>query len=136
MVNGHDLHIVPLGEARYWVGATVEFPPGGEAVELPLGDDVELVPDAEQFEQMQQLAISYCPAVAQARVLRQWSGLRPRPQGQGAPVIKPLVGYENVILATGHYRNGVLLAPGTAITVADLLGLLNNADSTDESEDS
>ena len=136
VVNGHDLHIVPLGEARYWVGATVEFPPGGEAVELPLGDDVELVPDAEQFEQMQQLAISYCPAVAQARVLRQWSGLRPRPQGQGAPVIKPLVGYENVILATGHYRNGVLLAPGTAITVADLLGLLNNADSTDESEDS
>jgi glycine oxidase len=38
-------------------------------------------------------------------------------------VIKPLAGYENVILATGHYRNGVLLAPGTAVTVAELLGL-------------
>ena len=136
VVNGHDIHIVPLGQARYWVGATVEFPPGGEAVELPLGETVELVPDADRFEQMQQLAISYCPAVTQARVLRQWSGLRPRPQGQGAPVIKPLAGYENVILATGHYRNGVLLAPGTAVTVADLLGLSNTTNNTDESEDS
>ena len=123
VMNGYDVHIVPLGQARYWVGATVEFPPGGEAVEFPLGDDVELVPDLEQFEQMRQRTISYCPAVAKAQVLRQWSGLRPRPQGQGAPVIKPLAGYENVILATGHYRNGVLLAPGTAITVKELLGI-------------
>lgn len=127
VINGHDLHIVPLGQARYWLGATVEFPPGGEAVELPL--DTELEPDPERLKQIQDLAVGYCPAVAQARVLRQWSGLRPRPQGQGAPVIKPLAGYENVILATGHYRNGVLLAPGTAITVAELLGLTSkNAD--------
>ena len=124
VITGHDVHIVPLGQARYWVGATVEFPPGGEAVELPLADDLELAPDPERFEQMRQIAISYCPAVEQARVVRQWSGLRPRPQGQGAPVIKPLAGYENVILATGHYRNGVLLAPGTAITVAELLGIM------------
>ena len=123
VINGHDIHLVPLGEKRYWVGATVEFPPGGEAVEFPLGDDVEMVPNLEYLEQMRQIAISYCSAIAQARTLRHWSGLRPRPQGQGAPVIKPLAGYENVILATGHYRNGVLLAPGTAITVAELLGL-------------
>ena len=130
VINGHDVHIVPLGQARYWIGATVEFPPGGEAVELPLEDSLELVPDPERFEQMRQLAISYCPAVARAKIVRHWSGLRPRPQGQGAPVIKPLAGYENVILATGHYRNGVLLAPGTAITVAELLGL-----STETSKD-
>lgn len=123
VISGHDVHMVPLGERRYWIGATVEFPPGGEAVELPLGDDVELVPGPEWLEQMRQIATNYCPALTKARILRHWSGLRPRPQGQGAPVIKPLTGYENVILATGHYRNGVLLAPGTAIAVAGLLGL-------------
>lgn len=121
VISGYDVHLVPLGQNRYWLGATVEFPPGGEAAQLPL--EVELVPDPERLEQMHQLAIRYCPAIAKAQILRQWSGLRPRPQGEGAPVIKPLAGYENVILATGHYRNGVLLAPATAKTVAELLSL-------------
>ncbi|MBE9069084.1 FAD-binding oxidoreductase [Leptolyngbya cf. ectocarpi LEGE 11479] len=130
VISGYDVHLVSLGQNRYWLGATVEFPPGGEAVELPL--DVELVPDPERLEQMRQLAIRYCPAIAEAQIVRQWSGLRPRPQGQGAPVIKPLAGYENVILATGHYRNGVLLAPGTAMTVAELLGLTTTVEDTVE----
>lgn len=123
VISGHDVHLVPLGQKRYWIGATVEFPPGGEAVELPLGDDFELLPDPERLELMRQIATGYCPAIVKGRILRHWSGLRPRPQGQGAPVIKPLEGYENVILATGHYRNGVLLAPGTAMAVEKLLGL-------------
>ncbi|MEM6254987.1 MAG: FAD-dependent oxidoreductase [Cyanobacteria bacterium P01_D01_bin.156] len=125
VINGHDVHIVPLGENRYWLGATVEFPPGGEAVELPLAEDLELAPEAERLEHMRQIATDYCPALIKARIVRHWSGLRPRPQGQGAPVIKPLAGLENVILATGHYRNGVLLAPATAMTVEALLGLLD-----------
>ncbi|NEO73461.1 FAD-dependent oxidoreductase, partial [Moorena sp. SIO3H5] len=37
-----------------------------------------------------------------------------RPSGRPAPVIDQLPGYNNVWLATGHYRNGVLLAPATA----------------------
>ena len=123
VISGHDVHLVPLGQNRYWIGATVEFPPGGEAVELPLGDDFELLPDPERLELMRQIATGYCPAIVKGHILRHWSGLRPHPQGQGAPVIKPLEGYENVILATGHYRNGVLLAPGTAMAVEKLLGL-------------
>ena len=133
VINGYDIHLVPLGENRYWLGATVEFPPGGEAVELPL--DVELVPDPERLEQMRQLATGYCPALGKARIVRHWSGLRPRPQGQGAPVIKPLAGYENVILATGHYRNGVLLAPATAMVVEKLLGF-GTTESGEEADDS
>jgi glycine oxidase len=41
-------------------------------------------------------------------------GLRPRPSERAAPVIEQLPGYQNVLIATGHYRNGVLLAPITA----------------------
>jgi glycine oxidase len=36
-------------------------------------------------------------------------------------VIEPLTGYDNVLLATAHYRNGVLLAPATAMAVGDWL---------------
>lgn len=134
VINGHDIHVVPLGNNRYWLGATVEFPPGGEAVELPLADDIELLPEAERLEHMRQVATDYCPALIKSRIVRHWSGLRPRPQGQGAPVIKPLEGFENVILATGHYRNGVLLAPGTAITVAELLGLTVKTEDIEKEE--
>lgn len=109
VITGHDIHLVPLGAGEYWVGATVEFPPD----EAPTA----FIPtaDAERLVTLRQGATSYCPALAQAEVLDQWSGLRPRPAGQAAPVIQPLAGYDNVWLATGHYRNGVLLAPATAL---------------------
>ncbi|MEQ9625000.1 NAD(P)/FAD-dependent oxidoreductase [Coleofasciculus chthonoplastes] len=103
VITADDVHIVPIGGGDYWVGATVEFPHGTEVVAEPA-----------LLEQVKQDAIGFCPALAQATVVRTWLGKRPRPEGQPAPVIGKLSGYDNVLLATGHYRNGVLLAPATA----------------------
>ncbi len=116
VVNGHDIHLVPLGGGDYWVGATVEFPP-----ETSLDEALAMQPEAERLEQVRLGAIAHCPALATGTVTDRWVGLRPRPQGQAAPVIQPLAGYRNIWLATGHYRNGVLLAPATALAVRDLL---------------
>ena len=116
VVNGHDIHLVPLGGGDYWVGATVEFPP-----ETSLDAASAIQPEAERLEEVRAGAIAYCPALANGTITQRWSGLRPRPQGQAAPVIQPLAGYRNIWLATGHYRNGVLLAPATALAVRDLL---------------
>lgn len=104
VVTGDDIHIVPLGNGEYWVGATVEFPAGSNVVTA----------DPAQLERVMTEAIALCPALASATLLKTWSGLRPRPQNRPAPVVERLAGYENIILATGHYRNGVLLAPATA----------------------
>jgi glycine oxidase len=109
VINGNDIHLVPQGAGRYWLGATVEFPP----------DSGELIAEVEGLANLQRGAAQFCPAIAQAKIIRTWSGLRPRPVNQPAPVIQPLG--ENVILATGHYRNGVLLAPATAQMVCELL---------------
>ncbi len=116
VVNGNDIHLVPLGSGDYWVGATVEFPP-----ETSLNAALAMQPEAERLEAVLAGAIAYCPALAQGTIIQRWSGLRPRPQGQAAPVIQPLAGYSNIWLATGHYRNGVLLAPATALAVRDLV---------------
>ncbi|MEO1144649.1 MAG: FAD-dependent oxidoreductase [Cyanobacteria bacterium J06638_22] len=113
VITGDDIHIVPLGNAEYWVGATVEFPPDGG----------ELVADEAMLEQVWQRAIALCPALKEATILRTWSGRRPRPTNRPAPVIDYLTGSTNVVLATGHYRNGVLLAPATAEKVKALLAL-------------
>ena len=109
VITGDDVHIVPVGEGDYWVGATVEFP----------NQNGEVTPRPALLEQVRQKAIAFCPALAQATIIRTWSGQRPRPEGQPAPVISQLSGYNNVWLATGHYRNGILLAPATAQAIRD-----------------
>jgi glycine/D-amino acid oxidase-like deaminating enzyme len=114
VITGDDVHIVPLGQGDYWVGATVEFP-----TEEPTQGDIE--PNPARLQAVMQQSIAFCPALAQATVLRSWSGLRPRPEGRPAPVIGALPGYSNILLATGHYRNGVLLAPATAQAVREAI---------------
>ena len=111
VITGDDVHIVPVGGGDYWVGATVEFPTNE--------DDVVAAP--EKLEAVRQQAIAFCPALAQATVIKTWSGLRPRPEGRPAPVISQLQGFSNVLLATGHYRNGVLLAPATAQAIRQMI---------------
>ena len=71
-----------------------------------------------------QQAIAFCPQLKNAQVIQTWSGKRPRPEGIPAPVIDNLSGYSNVLLATAHYRNGVLLAPATALEVKSSLRLV------------
>jgi glycine/D-amino acid oxidase-like deaminating enzyme len=111
VIGGDDVHIVPLGNQEYWLGATLEF-----------ADEMgEIKADETLFKQFKERGIAFCPGLADATILNTWSGTRPRPEGMSAPVIGNLPGYDNVLLATGHYRNGVLLAPATALAIKDLI---------------
>jgi glycine/D-amino acid oxidase-like deaminating enzyme len=60
------------------------------------------------------------PPLAEATVLRAWAGVRPCSELR-RPIIGPARGFSNVILATGHHRNGILLAPITAQLVTELM---------------
>ncbi|MBW4661526.1 MAG: FAD-binding oxidoreductase [Drouetiella hepatica Uher 2000/2452] len=111
VITGEDIHIVPLGNGEYWVGATVEFPT----------DAGEVVAENDRLQEVWQGAIALCPALAEAKILQTWSGLRPRPHNRPAPIVEPLMGYANILLATGHYRNGVLLAPATAQQIREMI---------------
>ena len=111
VITGDDVNIVPVAENEYWVGATVEFP----------NDIGEVVADSNLLDTVMAKAINFCPGLADATILRKWSGLRPRPEGQAAPAVGYLEGFKNVLLATGHYRNGVLLAPATAEAVEKMI---------------
>ena len=111
VITGNDVHIVPVGGREYWVGTTVEFP----------DDRGEVVAEPELLEQVRHEATIFCPALATATIVRTWFGKRPRPEGRPAPVIEQLPGYSNVLLATGHYRNGILLAPATAQIIRETI---------------
>jgi glycine/D-amino acid oxidase-like deaminating enzyme len=109
VITGQDIHLVPIAPQEYWLGATVEFAPAATP-QVPQADP-------QAFEALMTAAIEMWPALAQADRIRHWSGLRPRPQGRPAPIIEPLPASDRVWLATGHYRNGVLLAPATALAI-------------------
>lgn len=111
VITGNDVQIVPVRKGEYWVGATVEFP----------NDVGDVVAEPILLEKVKQQAFSFCPALAKAKVMKTWSGKRPRPEGHSAPIITQLSGHSNVLLATGHYRNGILLAPATAQAIRKII---------------
>lgn len=106
-VRGLDVYIVPRGDGRVVVGATVEEQ--GYDTTVTAGAVLKLLHDA--FELL--------PGVAELVLVETIAGLRP-----GTPDNGPLIGpgpLEGLVLATGHYRNGILLTPVTADAVSDHL---------------
>jgi glycine oxidase len=110
VISYNDVHLVPCEHRQYWVGATVEF---ASTIKPP---------DPSALTQLQQQALDWFPILDRANILRTWQGQRPRPENRPAPIIDRLTPDGKAIVATGHYRNGILLAPVTAQLVIDLLG--------------
>jgi glycine oxidase len=105
---GTDCYLVPWQDGSLLVGATVEH----------VGFDERST--VEGVEGLRRAAAALLPASATARLREVRVGLRP-----GTPDHMPIIGRSaaspRVVFATGHYRNGVLLAPLTAGLVAELL---------------
>jgi len=117
VISGNDIHVVPLKAGDYWVGATVEFPDEAAA---RAGMQDCAVRDA-LLETVLKGAYDLFPLLSEGTITQQWIGYRPRPWNRPAPVIETLGHVPNIIVATGHYRNGVLLAPATAQQVRALI---------------
>ena len=69
---------------------------------------------------LRRMARTLVPALRSAPVASAWAGLRPG-SPDGLPVLGPLPGWRNVSVASGHFRNGVLLAPITGKLIAQLV---------------
>jgi len=90
-------NLIPYGSNRLILGATLE--PGTCA-------------SHQALKQIQNLNDNAPDWLKNASVLTSWSGLRARPSNTYAPILKKLE--PGLIIATGHYRNGILLAPASA----------------------
>lgn len=99
-------NLVPRPGGRLWLGATLE---PDRAAGAP-GDPAAL----EVLRQLDGYAPDWLRA---ATPLRHWQGLRARPVGRPAPLLEQLE--PGLLLLSGHYRNGVLLAPASAEWAAD-----------------
>ncbi|MGH7662284.1 MAG: glycine oxidase ThiO [Vulcanimicrobiaceae bacterium] len=78
-------------------------------------------PSVDPFatRRLREAALRAIPALVEAPVLQSWVGFRPRsPNGRPYIGTTPLEGY---FVAAGHYRNGILLAPATALAIANVI---------------
>jgi glycine oxidase len=112
VIHAEDLNIISVGLDRYWIGATVEFATAANPSDLPNDQNINL---------LLQKAIKFYPEFAHAKILSTWAGDRPRPKYQGSPIIGFMPNQAQTLIATGHYRNGVLMAPVTAQIIKDLI---------------
>ncbi|GAB2924308.1 glycine oxidase ThiO [Micromonospora polyrhachis] len=105
--DSRSVYLVPRADGEVVVGATVEertdpTVTAGAVLDL-LRAAADLVPELVEYE------------LVEARV-----GWRPGTP-DNAPILGPLPGRPTVVVATGHYRHGILLAPVTAVLIAELL---------------
>jgi glycine oxidase len=100
VIWGEKIYIVPRNDGRILAGATVEY----------VGFDKQVT--AGGIEKILSAAIEVIPEFANARIEETWAGLRP-----DSPDHLPILGptdIDGLVIATGHFRSGVLLTPITA----------------------
>lgn len=103
----HD-YLVPRSGPELLAGATMEF----------TGFDKALTD--EGLAEVHRGALAMVPALARSPVVERWSGLRPR-LADGLPALGRVPGFANLTVATGHFRNGILLTPITGVVICAVL---------------
>jgi glycine oxidase len=107
-VWGPDCYLVPWPDGTVMIGATVEH----------VGFDERST--AEGVRSLLSAATTLVPSLAHAAFAEVRVGLRPGTRDD-RPIVGQSASIDGLIYATGHYRNGALLAPLTADAVADLV---------------
>jgi glycine oxidase len=107
VIRADEVYLVPRNDGRIVIGSTLEDAGYHKQTEV------------NTIQQLLHAARELVPALANARVHEDWAGLRP-----GTPDSLPLLGETSTrgyFIASGHYRDGILLAPITAQLITDLI---------------
>ena len=107
MILDGESYLIPRADGRILIGSTLE----------DVGFDKSVTIDA--MGDLAARGARLMPGLGKLPMVTSWAGLRP-----ATPDRLPYIGkapVEGLLIATGHYRNGILLAPITAEIVADLL---------------
>lgn len=107
-------YIVPRADGRILAGSTSE----NVGFEKSVTD--------EAMTSLRKMALEISPFLDGLKVADRWCGFRPF-ASDGLPVLGKIPEYKNLLIATAHYRNGILLAPITAKIIAEKI--VNFADS-------
>jgi glycine oxidase len=108
VLHRRDHYLVPRVDGEIVVGSTMER----------VGKSKHVT--AEAIQALLHSAMASVPALGGAPLLRVWAGFRPWAP-DGLPLLGAWSGIEELYVATGHFRNGILLAPITAKLLRELI---------------
>jgi glycine oxidase len=108
VVYSHRGYIVPRQDGRLLAGSTSE--PNTFIKRTTAGGIASILANAQEIS----------PRIAQLPIVDMWAGLRPKAP-DGLPVLGPCGEIAGLHYATGHYRNGILLAPVTGELIAQAI---------------
>ncbi len=109
VVWSENVYLVPRNDGRILAGATVEYAGFDKA------------PTAGGLAKLLAPAIDVVPALAEAKIEEHWAGLRPDTPDH-LPILGP-TDIDGLLMATGHFRSGILLAPITAQLIREWITL-------------
>jgi glycine oxidase len=107
VVRTPEIYVIPRSDGRILLGATTE----------EKGFDKQV--DPETIQRFVRSVVQVAPVLAETRIHDAWAGLRP-----GSPDGLPILGetaLRGYFAATGHYRDGIMLAPATADAMTALI---------------
>lgn len=107
VIRSPEIYLIPRSDGRILAGATVEEAGFNKRT------------DVTTIQRLHRAALALMPALKNARILEDWAGLRP-----GTPDALPILGTtaaSGYYVATGHFRDGILLAPITARLMAQVI---------------
>ena len=107
-MHGDEVYLVPRPSGELLIGATIER----------VGFERAVTP--EGLGSLIAQAVALVPEIGRRAITRSWYGFRPAAP-DSLPVLGPWPDVASLFVATGHYRNGILLAPVTAAVMANCI---------------
>jgi glycine oxidase len=101
-------YLIPRHDGRLLAGSTTEH----------VGFDKRVTEEA--ITKIKDMAFEIAPAIESLLLIDSWAGFRPK-ANDGLPVLGRSSDIDELIYATGHYRNGILLAPVTGQLIAGVI---------------
>ncbi|SCE89214.1 glycine oxidase [Micromonospora chokoriensis] len=105
--DGEPVYLVPRVDGEVVLGATVE-------------ERADTTVTAGAVQRLLRAGVDLLPELAEYNLVEAVAGLRPGTP-DNAPILGPLPGRPDVLVATGHHRHGIVLAPVTADLIAGLV---------------
>ncbi len=105
---GEDVYVIPRPSGEHIIGSTVEY----------VGFDKRVT--VEGMAGLLAKATALVPKLREAEMVANWGCLRPA-TSDGLPILGVVPERPGLILATGHFRNGILLGPITGQLIAELI---------------
>jgi glycine oxidase len=103
-----EIYVIPRATGEHIIGSTVEYVGFDKGVTM------------EEIARLLRAATALAPALSESEVVASYGCLRPA-SADGLPLLGRVPGRPGLILATGHFRNGILLAPITGKLISELI---------------